>query len=627
MINRSHDAVEVDFLVVGAGPAGASLACFLGQNGMKGLVISNASSTADTPRAHLMNPFGLECLRDLGLYEEAYKSAITGNEVRSQRWVSSMCGSEYGRISCYGGDPDNRRDITRASPCDFIDLPQTLLEPILIKYATQHNFSVRYSTELVALDWVKDVDDEGQPLETSTVYCTLQDVVTRVTYQARTRYVLGADGGRSTVARAEAAPFSFTRAPSFGVACNILLNADITHLVTPEREALLHWIMKPDQRSKFGRAPTLRMVKPWKQWLMVSFTPGVTPENDPFRDMKPDDKELISFIRGMIGDDSVDVEVLRVDPWVVRETVADQFSCAVDSAYQNVFLLGDVAHRHAPAYGLGSNICIQDAYNLGWKLAYVARGWAGSELLESYSAERQEVGARLVQESAVAMGTHARVWDALGMLAPTGEEGAKQIQELHEASAAGSARRAKLYSALDAKRREGDSLGLTMNQWYGASEATAEKTAVYLKDETQPRPILKGDYVVNTLITTYPGHRLPHAWLDGHASRRKTISTQDLAGHGAFCLLTSHGGEEWKKAAARITESTGIPIRAYGIGLGLDYDDIFRRWHQVREIGEDGCLLVRPDRFVAWRSMSIVEDCEGKLREVLGHILRKPISA
>lgn len=51
--------VETDFLVVGAGPAGAALGCFLGQNGVKTIVISSSAGTADTPRAHIVNPFAL----------------------------------------------------------------------------------------------------------------------------------------------------------------------------------------------------------------------------------------------------------------------------------------------------------------------------------------------------------------------------------------------------------------------------------------------------------------------------------------------------------------------------------------------------------------------------------------
>jgi hypothetical protein len=352
------------------------------------------------------------------------------------------------------------------------------------------------------------------------------------------------------------------------------------------------------------------MVKPWHQWLLVCFTPGTS--EDPFKDLTPDSPELIEYIQGLIGDPSVDVEVVRLDPWVCRETVAEEYSIG-----HNVHLLGDAAHRHPPAYGLGSNTCIQDAYNLAWKVAYVSKGLAGHDLLNSYHHERWPVGANLVRESNDCMGAHAAVWEALGMFAASADEGRQQIQELHAATEAGVSRRARLHDALEGKRREGESLGLTMNQWYTSG-------AIHLEDEASPRPLLEGDPIVQVQITTYPGTRLPHAWL--HApTGRKSVSTQDLAGHGSFCLLTGHGGEPWKVAMRMISERTGLPLKAYSIGFGLDYHDVNRDWHARREVNEDGCVLVRPDRFVAWRSMSMPEDCYSKLLSVLSATLCKSL--
>lgn len=475
-----------------------------------------------------------------------------------------------------------------------MDLPQTHMEPLLVKYATHHDFEVRFKTELVSA-----IRKEPG----STILCEVRDLSTGHTYHVRTRYLFGADGGRSTVARLF--PFAFDAKPPQGVACNILFRADLAHLMHG-REAQLHWIMKPDRRSRFGIAPTMRMVTPWKEWLLVCFTPGAT--EDPFKDLTPQSPELREFLQEIIGDDSVDVEVLRLDPWVIRETVA---KCYQDG--QNVFLLGDAAHRHPPSYGLGSNTCLQDAYNLAWKVALVAQGIAGRELLASYDAERQPVGAELVRQSNDCLRLHAAVWAALGMFADSPEEGMSQVRALSEATSEGAAQRARLHAALEGERAEAESLGLTMNQWYTS-------TAVYLADEPGSRPALEGDPVKRIFVSTYPGTRLPHAWLD-IATRRREISTQDLAGKASFCLFTGHGGDAWKTAARKVSEATGVPIRSYGIGFGLDYHDVYRQWHDRREVGEDGCVLVRPDRFVAWRSMKMAPHPEEKLLQVFSHIL------
>src|SRR3569833_3105829 len=139
------------------------------------------------------------------------------------------------------------------------------------------------------------------------------------------------------------------------------------------------------------------MVLRWTQWMAMTFAPLTAVEN-PFKDLTPDDKEIKRFIQGMIGDKSVAVEILRVDPWAVRETVAPRFSINNDD-----LLLGDSAHRHPPAYGLGSNTCSQDAYNLAWKLSYVSIVLAGPRLLDSFNAVRHPVCSKVVREANTCM--------------------------------------------------------------------------------------------------------------------------------------------------------------------------------------------------------------------------------
>lgn len=484
-----------------------------------------------------------------------------------------------------------------ASPCEWTDLPQSYLDPLLVKYASHHGFEMRFSTKLIGV----------KPSSGGVWACEIQDLVSKSKFELRAKYIFGADGARSIVARS--LNFEFTKNAGGGVACNVVINADLDHLMHPARQADLHWIMKPDFKTRFGISPTLRMIRPWKQWMLVAFTPGAT--EDPFRDLTPKSKELIDFIRELIGDDEVDIEVLRIDPWVLRDSVAIKFA-----KEQSAFLLGDAAHRHPPAFGLGSNTCIQDAYNLGWKVAYVARGLAGRGLLDSYDAERQPVGANVVRDANYGVDLHAGVWEALGMFAPTPEEGMKYINDLSSETPEGAAGRAKLHAALEGMRQEAESLGATMNQWYISN-------AVYLDDESQPRPPLEGNRLVQIQVSTYPGTRLPHAWLDHWSTRRKKISTQDIAGKGSFCLLTGHGGDAWKRAADKISQSTGIPINSYGIGFGLDYHDVYREWYTRRQVEDDGCVLVRPDRFVAWRSAKMVPDCESKLSRVLDQILSR----
>ncbi|KAE8146217.1 FAD binding domain-containing protein [Aspergillus avenaceus] len=575
--------VHTQFLVVGAGPAGLGLASFLGQHGLGGLVVSKASGSADTPRAHSFNPFAFgtllrnECMRDLGIEDQALQQSVRGHSFQSMRWSRSMIGEEYGKALGWAEHPSCIGNAFGITPCEYAEFSQSELEPLLVRYASHHNFNVRFFTELVS------AQESGSDGAQTGYICTIRDNITQSTFQVRTQYLFGADGARSQVARV--LDFKYISKPSGGKACNILIRADLASHMHEGRHAALHWILKPDGISFFGLVAHLRMVRPWNQWVLVGFGSN---GSDPFEGLTPDSPELNNCIREVIRNEFVDIEILRMDHWTVRERVAETYS--IDDT--NVFVLGDAAHRHPPAFGLSSNTCVQDAYNL--------------------AEERQPVGAILVREANNGLLAQKDIWQSVGMFAATPEEGAEQLAKLSGPSDEGVAHREKVHDAMKRIEIELHSWGAAYNQWY-------ESTAVYLADEEHGRPEIVGDPILQAQVTTYPGSRLPHAWLD-IPTRRKKISTHDLAGKGAFCLFTGIGGGGWKEAAKNIANSTGVLINVYGIGYGLDDSDVNRDCHDNREVEERGCVLVRPDRFVAWRSKRLVSNCQGKPTRVLDSI-------
>jgi 2,4-dichlorophenol 6-monooxygenase len=86
-------------------------------------------------------------------------------------------------------------------------------------------------------------------------------------------------------------------------------------------------------------------------------------------------------------------------------------------------------------------------------------------------------------------------------------------------------------------------------------------------------------------------------------------------------LLTGISGQGWATAAAKVADHLGIPLDGYVIGPGREYTDLYDDWARLREVGEDGCVLVRPDNHVGWRSAALTADPEGDLRRVLTRIL------
>ena len=95
-------------------------------------------------------------------------------------------------------------------------------------------------------------------------------------------------------------------------------------------------------------------------------------------------------------------------------------------------------------------------------------------------------------------------------------------------------------------------------------------------------------------------------------------------GKGRFTVLTGIGGEAWVEAARSIAADTGLDLVAYVIGPGRDYPDFTGDWARMREIEEGGCLLIRPDQFIAYRHSGPDQGALALLRAALGAVLDRP---
>ncbi|KAK4161037.1 phenol 2-monooxygenase [Cladorrhinum sp. PSN259] len=588
----ADEIIKTDLLIVGAGPAGAALACFLSAHGHKGIIISAAPGTAETPRAHITNMAALECLRDIGLDKECVDAAAAGNHMVHTRWCHSMAGEEFARCYSWGNDPKRKGDYDAASPCDHVDLPQTELEPILTKRAIHTGWTLRFNTSFVSFT---------RP-EPDVIISTIRDDLTKTTYKIQSRFLFGCDGARSQVIRELGIPL--IKKPGQGLALNVLLKADLSHLVK-SRTGNLHWVFQPEkEHPPWGWACIVRMVRPYTEWMFIFLpTPGADVKAD---DMIASEEDYIKRAKEIIGDESINVTIRDVSKWWINETVAEYYSDG------NIFCLGDAVHRHPPFNGLGSNTCIQDAYNLAWKIAYVMAGKAGPKMLDTYSIERQPVGVEIITRANQGLRDHVPWMQAIGITEPDVEKRKAVFAEFEDKGEVGRARRKAFHQGINNTGTEFHGVGIEMNQQYRSD-------AVYLADEKpEDAPVLPKDAVRERLITTYPGMRLPHAWLNTRIPD-KQFSTHDLAGHGKFCLFTGPGGQAWKEAAEQIAQAVGVPIKAYSIGWKEDYEEVYFDWTNRREVEEDGCVLVRPDRFVAWRSKSMIENPKEKLEKVMKH--------
>lgn len=578
---------DTDVLIIGSGPAGLTSAAALSTYGVRNMVVTKYGWLSNTPRAHITNQRAMEVLRDLGIEDKAKLYATPQSQMANNVFCYSLAGEEFARMYSWGNHPSRKADYDLSSPCEICDLPQNLLEPVLLEAAASRGSKVRFNAEFLSA-----VQDEHG------VTATIRDRLSGETYEIRARYMIGADGGRSAVAQGIGLEMKGEMGLSGSV--NIIFDADLTEYVG-YRPSVLYWILQPGAEIGGVGAGVIRMVRPWNEWMAIWGYDIAAGEPE----ITEADAERI--VRNLVGDENVPIRIKSISLWTVNNMYAADYSRG------RIFCMGDAVHRHPPLNGLGSNTSIQDAYNLAWKLALVLDGKAGPGLLDSYSPERQPVGRQIVERANGSALDYPPIFDALGLLTEGDADAVNAAIDGRKApTAEAKARRRALRDAIWKKNYEFNTHGVELNQRYRSSAA--------LPDGDEPA-FRRGDAELYYEATTWPGAHLPHAWLERD---RQRVSTLDLCGKGGFTLLTGIGGDAWHDAAANVEIEFGVPVRVVSIGPdGCDAVDIYGEWAGLSEIEEEGAILVRPDMFVAWRSNTTDGDENRRLIEAFRAILSR----
>lgn len=571
---------ETDALIVGAGPTGSTIALALANSGVRCHIVSRGNWMADSPRAHITNQRANEVFRDLGIAEDVARYASPWELMGDTTFTTSLAGPELIRMRTWGTGDDRRGDYLRASPCGMVDIIQPLLEPILFQKAAEKGATFAFNTEYVS----HKQDDNG-------VTTTLRDRLDGREYTVRSRYMVGADGARSMVVDHLGLPVEGHMARAGTV--YTVFNADLTKY-SKHRPSILNWIVTPD--ASFGEIGMglLRAVRPWTQWIagwgfdISKGEPDLSPE------------VVVPKIKVLIGDPSIKLDVVRTSIWYVNQAYVTQYSSG------RVFCAGDAVHRHPPSSGLGNNTCVQDGHNLGWKLAYVVKGWAGPRLLESYSQERAPVGKQIVLRANQSRLDYAPL-NACFRVQGAENPVAAGIARFRDPGPDGIAARKAAQLALDLKQTEYNAQGVEMNQRY-------QSLAVISDVDVEPE-VWRRDRDLYHQPTTRPGAKIPHAWLVDLGGLR--VSTLDVTGKGLFTVVTGLAGTAWKDAVRRLD----LPFLRVVVTGSPETQDLYCEWQRIREIEEAGALLVRPDGVVAWRDKEGTLD-SGEAADRLGEAIR-----
>lgn len=348
--------MDADVVVVGAGPTGLMLANELALAGVRPVIIDKLVERSGQSKALNLQPRSIEIFDQRGLWDAV-----------ESRSLARINGGHFAGLPV----PLNYSSWDTRYPYQ-LGIPQARTEAVLEEQLSQvHGIMVTRGAEL--LDLTQDAD---------SVIATVQDG--QVRRQLRTEYLVGCDGGRSLVRKLLGVPFPGHPATTTAFVADVTIAGGIDSL--PDRFRSMRSFLP---QGGIRRWPPLIPVGDGV-YRLVGLGRDVAVSE---RDQPVTVEEVGSALRENHGDAVELGDVL----WATRFTDASRQ--VEHYRVDRVMLAGDAAHIHLPAGGQGLNLGVQDAMNLGWKLAGVVHGWASESVLDSYHDERHPVGARVLENT------------------------------------------------------------------------------------------------------------------------------------------------------------------------------------------------------------------------------------
>ena len=353
-------------LLVGAGPTGLTLALELARRAVPARIIDRQAEDPAGSRGKGLSPRSLEVLDDLGVVDQVNACGVTHLPHRKYRGAEVV--AEV--------DPAADQVATPDVPYPTgVLIPQWRIEQLLRGRLADFGVTVERGQELRRL--IRHGDGVTAEVGDATIEAT---------------YLVGCDGGRSTVRKALGLP----------------LNGH-----TPDTQQMAVGDVEVDGLSRDA----------WHQWFTVdgaimlcplpgtdSFQVQASPERAP--DGSPRPPRLARFQETF--DRVATVDGVRMHDLTWQSTYQVQVRMVDRLRVDRVFLAGDAAHVHPIAGGLGLNTGIQDAYNLGWKLAAVLAGTASPALLDSYDEERLPIASWLLDITSHALDVVLKAVESAG---------------------------------------------------------------------------------------------------------------------------------------------------------------------------------------------------------------------
>ena len=551
----SPEPIEADVVIAGGGPFGLILAHELGRRDVHVALFNERPDTTPHPQAGATQARTMEHYRRLGFAKRIRNAGLPSDYPTDVAYFTRYRDHEIARFEQPSSGQADRLAREQNQPFSAAELPHRCSQMYIERIIREETDKLA-SVELKFAHRVTHFADRGDRVEVEV------ERPDKSTVRVDALYLVGADGARSFVRKQLGIVYHGERERDRPFLAGQMY---ATYFLAPEAYDLI----------PHGRA--------WQYWAMNSERRGMMLSLDGcggfvfMTQLRPDedpatlsDEAVKGLIHAAMGA-PFPLEIVARSPWTAGLTlVAEHFQAG------RVFLGGDAVHLFTPTGGLGYNTAVDDAVNLGWKLAGVVKGYAGAALLDSYELEREPVARRNTG--------YARMFaESIGRFTVPAE--------IETDSAEGEAARRQLGEYLDSHARaEFNIPGITLGARYDGSP-------IIVSDGAEPPPDSPSAYHP----TAVPGGRAPHAWLqDGR-------SLYDALGFD-FTLLQLGAASDGVGRLQEAAQARGVPLSVVDLSgePGL------------AELYETDFALIRPDQIVCWRADRIPADAAGLLDVVTG---------
>jgi 2-polyprenyl-6-methoxyphenol hydroxylase-like FAD-dependent oxidoreductase len=502
-------------MIVGGGPAGLVTAIELGRRGVPCTLFETNAGPPGFPKANATTPRTMEHYRRLGIADQIRELGLPGDYPLDISYHTRFARHELARLH----RPSRRDNVTLfPSPEPMLRGQQMFIEPVLKRHAEKFQ-----SVELHFGCRVEAIEQDANQVRAQTSSGTVT-----------ADYAVGCDGPRSLVREALGIRYEGIGAEDRQFMGGRML---AVHLDAPafyelvKKKSWQYWAINP---QRFG---VLVSIDGRGKFVFHTQLPRGEKGSIEYA------KESLAIAMGA----EIPYSILGIQEWTAGfMLVAQRYRAG------RVFLAGDAAHLFTPTAGQGYNTSVDDAVNLGWKLAALCQGWGGEKLLESYEAERKPVAQR---NTAFARS----IAQLIGELHPP--------QTLEEDAAVRSTYGERLQ---ELGEREFHAPGIYFGAYYGLSPVVAGEPGDSPADDPHR-------YVPEAR----PGARAPHVWL------ASDVALYDRFGQDFTLLKLESGASERLERAFHARE---VPLSV----LQVDSDE-------ARALYKARLIVVRPDHHVAWR--------------------------